>query len=70
LTGIAQGPSGLEAWLLHRPSGATRVLGIGQQLDAAVFSGAMGEAAEFTQGGLRFIVAVGATMDQRTPTGQ
>lgn len=69
LTGVAQGPSGVEAWLLHRPSGETRVLAPGQSLDAAVFSGAADEGALFAVGDQRFIVAVGATMDQRSPTG-
>jgi hypothetical protein len=69
ITGLAQGPSGPEAWLLHRPSGQTRVLGVGQQIDAAVFSGATGDAAGFTLGPQRFVVAVGATMDQRSQIG-
>jgi acyl CoA:acetate/3-ketoacid CoA transferase beta subunit len=74
LTGVAQGPAGAEAWLLHKPSGQTRVLAVGQTLDAAALSGvqidAQGDAAEFTLGKQRFRVAVGATMDQRTPNGQ
>lgn len=72
LTGVAQGPHGPEAWLRHQPSGETRVLTPGQALDAAIFSAAKSEdgAAEFTLGEQRFIVVVGATMDQRSPAGQ
>ena len=69
VTGVAQGPSGAEAWLLHRPSGQTRVLSVGQTLDAAALSSvqieAEGDSAEFTIGEQRFRVAVGSTMDQR-----
>ncbi len=74
LTGVAQGPAGPEAWLLHKPSGQTRVLGVGQALDAAALRAieidAHGDSAEFTLGDQRFRVAVGATMDQRLPNGQ
>jgi len=72
LTGVAQGPSGVEAWLRHQPSGQTRVLAPGQALDAMVFHGAArdAEAAEFTLGEQHVIVAVGSTMDQRSPAGQ
>lgn len=70
VTGVAMGPSGPEAWLLHKPNGETRVLAVGQALDAAVFAGVVrGEVAEFTIGQDRFTVAVGATMDQRGPAG-
>jgi len=69
VTGVALGPSGAEAWLLHKPNGETRVLTVGQALDAAVFAGASGDVAEFTFGQQRFTVAVGATMDQRRPEG-
>jgi hypothetical protein len=76
VTGVAQGPAGPEAWLLHKPSGQTRVLGVGQALDAAVLTGVDiagsdgAEAAEFAFGEQRFRVAVGATMDQRAPVSQ
>lgn len=71
LTGVARGPAGSEAWLRHQPSGETRVLAPGQALDALVFRGATADAAaaEFTLGEARFVVAVGATMDQRLPAG-
>jgi hypothetical protein len=74
LTGVAQGPAGAEAWLLHKPTGQTRVLSVGQSLDAAALSGvqidSQGDAAEFTLGDQRFRIAVGATMDQRAPAAQ
>lgn len=72
LTGVAQGPHGPEAWLRHQPSGETRVLTPGQGLDTAIFNAATADAdaAEFSLGEKRFIVVVGATMDQRTPVGQ
>jgi hypothetical protein len=74
LTGVAMGPHGPEAWMLHKPSGQTRVLAVGQALDAAALSAvqldATGDSAEFTLGDQRFRVAVGATMDQRLPGGQ
>ena len=72
LTGVALGPTGIEAWLRHQPTGQTRVLAPGQALDAMVFHGAArdAEAAEFTLGEQHVIVAVGSTMDQRSPAGQ
>jgi hypothetical protein len=71
VTGVAHGPQGAEAWLLHRPSGQTRVLAVGQALDAAALNSvkieSAGDSAEFTLGDQRFRVAVGTTMDQRAP---
>jgi hypothetical protein len=69
LTGVAQGPNGPEAWILHKPTGETRVLTPGQALDALTFAGAHDESAEFTFNGQRLSVAVGAMLDQRTPVG-
>lgn len=69
LTGVAQGPRGPEAWLLHRPSGESRVLMPGESLDAMTFAGASGENAQFTLGDQKVSVSVGAMLDQRTPVG-
>ncbi|MFO0874391.1 MAG: hypothetical protein U0575_10510 [Phycisphaerales bacterium] len=67
LTGVARGPAGVEAWLHNRRSGERRVLASGQALHEMTFADATGESAQFTLGGARVSVTVGAAMSERTP---
>ena len=72
LTGVADGPSGPEAWLTNHTSGESRSLLIGQSLHGASLLAAVGEQAEFQLGQEKFYVLVGHNLDQRTnvPTPQ
>lgn len=75
LTGVAQGaPTAVdgngtrwEAWLRHHPSGETRVLALGETLDAMTFVEVQDDHAQFDLAGQRFAVAIGTTMDKRIP---
>ncbi|MBT8484577.1 MAG: hypothetical protein KJO43_03295 [Phycisphaerae bacterium] len=65
LTGVAEGPSGREAWLRNRATGAARRLAVGEQIDRAVLASASGEWAEFALGEQRFRVQVGRNLNDR-----
>jgi hypothetical protein len=65
LTGIAQGPVGMEVWLLNRESGESRRLGSGERLHEAMLVAARGEQAEFEVLQQRFSVAVGQNLGDR-----
>lgn len=67
LTGVARGPAGMEAWLHNRRSGEHRVLAAGEALHEMVFADAAGESARFTFATQRVAVAVGHSMNERTP---
>lgn len=62
VTGIAQGPDGVEAWLRNARSGESRRIGVGQRVREAVLVAANGDEAEFEVDQRRLVVAIGSTL--------
>jgi hypothetical protein len=69
LTGLVEGPGGIEAWLRNGATGERLLLVPGQRVGDAVFHGAQGDAGEFTQDEQRFRVQIGQAMSARAPAG-
>ena len=51
----------------HRKSGDSRVLRVGDRIGEVVLAGTDGDRAEFTSDDERFLVLVGASLDDRIP---
>ncbi len=69
LTGLVDGPTGVEAWVRNPATGERRELQVGQVIGEIAFAGAIGDVAEFTLGQERFGVQVGAALNARGPIG-
>jgi hypothetical protein len=67
VTGVAEGPGGLEVWLHNPVTRESRTLTAGQKLHEAELVAAAGEQAEFRLGDQQFFVAIGRSLDDRTP---
>ena len=65
VTGVVEAPGGPEVWLRNRVSGDALRLAVGERLAEAVFAAAEGDAAVFTLGVDRFLVAVGRSLEER-----
>jgi len=67
LTGVAEGRHGAEAWLRNRRSGESRRIEVGEGLEKLVLVATRGEFAEFERDDERFLIAVGSSLNDRTP---
>jgi len=67
LTGLIDGPAGMEAWLRHRADGSAAVLQPGQSMGGVTFLGFTADLAEFAAGGDRFRVQIGEPLSMRRP---
>jgi hypothetical protein len=65
LTGLVDGPAGVEAWVRNPATGERRELQVGQVIGEIAFAGAQGDIAEFTLGQERFGVQVGSALNAR-----
>jgi hypothetical protein len=70
LTGVTQGPGGVEVWLHNPTTRESLTLTPGQKLQQAELVSVDGEQARFKLGDQQFIVAVGGSLDDRTPVKQ
>lgn len=70
VTGVAHGPGGVEVWLHNPTTRESLTLTPGQKLQQAELVWADGEQARFKLGDQQFIVAVGGSLDDRTPVKQ
>jgi hypothetical protein len=69
LTGVVQGRTGAEAFLVNVKSGEKLTLQVGGRVLEAVLTGASGETAVFEIGGKRFEVSNGQVLSARRPLG-
>jgi hypothetical protein len=67
LTGLVDGPTGLEAWMRNPATGERRELQVGHVIGELAFVGAQGETAEFTLGQQHFRVQLGTSLSSRSP---
>ena len=67
LTGLVEGPAGVEAWVRNPTTGERRELQVGQVIGEIAFLGAAGDVAEFSLGQDRFRVALGTALSSRSP---
>jgi hypothetical protein len=67
LTGLVDGPAGIEAWVRNPVTGERRELQVGQVIGEIAFVGVNGDVAEFSLGQDRFRVQVGTALSARTP---
>lgn len=67
LTGVAEGSGGGEVWLRNRRSGESRRITVGEGVAQVVLVAARGEFAEFERDDERFLVAVGSSLNDKTP---
>ena len=65
LTGLVDGPDGVEAWLLNVDAQEAVEVRPGEAFDAFVFDEAKGDIATFTTEGETFRVLIGSTLNQR-----
>jgi hypothetical protein len=65
LTGLVQGPEGIEAWLRNGRTGETASIGPSGRVGAAELVEIAGDAATFRIGDESFLVLVGATLGDR-----
>ncbi len=67
LTGVANGPSSSEVWLLNRESKESRRLSVGEHIEQLLLVGAAGETADFELSGERVSVSVGSVLSSGLP---
>lgn len=67
LTGVAEGTRGTEAWLRNHRTGDSKRIEAGEGLADYVLVAVRGEYAEFERDDERFLIAVGATLNDRMP---
>lgn len=67
LTGLVDGPLGIEAWVRNPTTGERRELQVGHVIGEIAFVGADGDAAEFSLGQQHFRVQLGTPLSARSP---
>ncbi len=67
LTGLVDGPSGIEAWFRNGVTGEKIQIVPGQRVGEVTFTGSVGDLGEFSEGQQRFRVQIGAAMNARSP---
>lgn len=67
LTGLVDGPTGIEAWVRNPTTGERRELHVGHVIGEITFTGSNGDIAEFSLGQERFRIQVGLPLSTRTP---
>jgi hypothetical protein len=67
LTGIVEGPDGIEAWLMNLPRQDPVEIRLGEHFDLFTLSGVQGDIATFTVGDETFRILVGSTLDRPLP---
>ncbi|MHC5001616.1 MAG: hypothetical protein ACYTJ0_00690 [Planctomycetota bacterium] len=68
VTGVVEGPTGVEVWMLHPATGESRRLASGDPLDGLELVSAAGDRARFRRGASEFTVRVGATLGEPEPS--
>ncbi len=66
LTGIAQGPDGLEVWLLNAASGASQILLPGDVFNTVTLISAQADHAIIQSQSLQFVISIGGNLSDRS----
>lgn len=66
ITGIAEGPDGLEVWLLNTASGASKILLPGDVFDTVTLISAQDDSAIFQTQSLQFVISIGGNLSDRS----
>jgi hypothetical protein len=67
LTGIVEGPDGIEAWLVNLPQQIALEIRLGEDFDQFTLREAEGDIATFVAGDETFRILVGSTLDRPLP---
>jgi hypothetical protein len=67
LTGLVNGPGGMEAWVRNPTTGERRELQVGHVIGEIAFVGANGDIAEFSLGQQHFRIQLGTPLSSRSP---
>ena len=65
ITGVVEGPNGVEVWLRHAASGRTRTIEVGTEMLGLTLVDASGDRVEFQERDERFVVQVGKNLNDR-----
>ncbi len=66
ITGIAQGPGGIEIWLLNSASGASITLVPGDVFETVTLLSAQADRAIFQSQSLQFVISIGGNLSDRS----
>ena len=70
ITGIAEGPDGLEVWLLNTASGASKILSPGDVFETVTLMSAQDDSAIFQSQSLQFVISIGGNLSDRSRSKQ